>query len=157
MFRPRRWRVEAGGAFPVRTGVVFSIAGGSKSRKLPRVVCHCFPLGVVKLERKKAGNTKYFRLSNSWRRRGDSDFFSEANKIKDLAFRILVKIAQGHQKGHQKILKELTIENKRLIKVVYRKKRTDLNSASPQWCRSSVKPTIAEHAIPSNAPRIAQQ
>ena len=92
-----------------------------------------------------------------WRRRRDSDFFSDANKIKDLAFRILVKIAQGHQKGHQKIPKELTIINNVLIKFVYRKKGADLNSASPQWCRSSVKPTIAEHAIPSNAPRIAQQ
>lgn len=57
-----------------------------------------------------------------WRRRRDSDFFSDANKIKDLAFRILVKIAQGHQKGHQKIPKELTIVNNVLIKFVYRKK-----------------------------------
>lgn len=54
--------------------------------------------------------------------RRDSDFFSDANKIKELAFRILVKIAQGHQKGHQKIPKELTIVNNVLIKFVYRKK-----------------------------------
>ena len=33
---------------------------------------------------------------------GIQTFFSDANKIKDLASRILVKIAQGHQKGHQK-------------------------------------------------------
>lgn len=52
----------------------------------------------------------------------DSDFFSDANKIKELAFRILVKIAQGHQKGHQKIHKKLTIINNVLIKFVYRKK-----------------------------------
>ncbi|WP_165655411.1 hypothetical protein [Sutterella wadsworthensis] len=57
-----------------------------------------------------------------WRRRRDSDFFSDANKIKELAFRILVKIAQGHQKGHQKIHKKLTIINNVLIKFVYRKK-----------------------------------
>ena len=71
-----------------------------------------------------------------WRRRRDSDFFSDANKIKDLAFRILVKIAQGHQKGHQKISKELTIVNNVLIKFVYRKKGADLNSASPQFFAS---------------------
>ena len=46
-----------------------------------------------------------------WRRRGDSDFFSEANKIKDLALCILVKIAQGHQKGHQKTPENPSIEN----------------------------------------------
>ena len=54
--------------------------------------------------------------------RRDSDFFSDTNKIKDLACHILVKIVQGHQKGHQKILKELTITNNGLIKRVYRKK-----------------------------------
>ena len=48
---------------------------------------------------------------NSWRRRRDSDFFSEANKIKDLALCILVKIAQGHQKGHQKIQENSSIED----------------------------------------------
>ena len=59
-------------------------------------------------------------------------FFSDANKIKDLASHILVKIAQGHQKGHQKILKELTITNNELVKRVYRKKGTNLSSARPQ-------------------------
>lgn len=107
-----------------------------------------------KAHKTKARESRAFFIG--WRRRRDSDFFSDANKIKDLAFRIVVKIAQGHQKGHQKIPKELTIVNNVLIKFVYRK-GADLNSASPQWCRSSVKPTIAEHAIPSNAPRIAQQ
>lgn len=69
----------------------------------------------------------------AWRRR-DSDFFSDANKIKDLAFRILVKIAQGHQKGHQKIPKELTIVNNVLIKFVYRKR------GGPQFCQPSMVP-----------------
>lgn len=64
------------------------------------------------------GNVSY----REWRKERDSDFFSDANKIKDLAFSILVKIAQGHQKGHQKIPKELTIVNNVLIKFVYRKK-----------------------------------
>lgn len=69
-----------------------------------------------------------------WRRRRDSDFFSDANKIKELAFRILVKIAQGHQKGHQKIHKELTIVNNVLIKFVYRKR------GGPQFCQPSMVP-----------------
>ena len=69
-----------------------------------------------------------------WRRRRDSDFFSDANKIKDLAFRILVKIAQGHQKGHQKIPKELTIVINVLIKFVYRKR------GGPQFCQPSMVP-----------------
>ena len=65
---------------------------------------------------------------------GIQTFFSDANKIKDLASHILVKIAQGHQKGHQKILKELTITNNELVKRVYRKKGRisvlpDLNDA----------------------------
>ena len=47
---------------------------------------------------------------NSWRRRGDSDFFSDANKIKDLATYILVKSVQGHQKGHQKTLENFSTE-----------------------------------------------
>ena len=43
---------------------------------------------------------------------GDLDlFFSKANKIKDLAPCILVKIVQGHQKGHQKFYEELPIED----------------------------------------------
>lgn len=69
-----------------------------------------------------------------WRRRGDSDFFSDTNKIKDLASHILVKIAQGHQKGHQKILKELTITNNGLIKRVYRKRDES------QFCQPSMMP-----------------
>lgn len=71
---------------------------------------------------------------NSWRRRRDSDFFSDANKIKDLASHILVKIAQGHQKGHQKILKELTITNNGLVKWVYRKRDES------QFCQPSMMP-----------------
>lgn len=63
---------------------------------------------------------------------GIQTFFSDANKIKDLASHILVKIAQGHQKGHQKILKQLTITNNELVKRVYRKKGTNLSSARPQ-------------------------
>ena len=74
------------------------------------------------------------KLAATWRRRRDSDFFSDANKIKDLAFRILVKIAQGHQKGHQKIPKELTIVNNVLIKFVYRKR------GGPQFCQPSMVP-----------------
>lgn len=83
---------------------------------------------------KKQGLPDREPLRILWRRRRDSDFFSDANKIKELAFRILVKIAQGHQKGHQKIHKELTIINNVLIKFVYRKR------GGPQFCQPSMVP-----------------
>lgn len=76
-----------------------------------------------------------------WRRRRDSDFFSYANKIKDLAFHILVKIAQGHQKGHQKILKELTITNNELVKRVYRKRDES------QFCQTSMMPFFTSSPV----------
>lgn len=85
-----------------------------------------------KAHKTKARESRAFFIG--WRRRRDSDFFSDANKIKDLAFRILVKIAQGHQKGHQKIPKELTIVNNVLIKFVYRKR------GGPQFCQPSMVP-----------------
>ncbi|WP_295491523.1 hypothetical protein, partial [uncultured Sutterella sp.] len=76
-----------------------------------------------------------------WRRRRDSDFFSYANKIKDLASHILVKIAQGHQKGHQKILKELTITNNELVKRVYRKRDES------QFCQTSMMPFFTSSPV----------
>ena len=76
-----------------------------------------------------------------WRRRRDSDFFSYANKIKDLASHILVKIAQGHQKGHQKILKELTITNNELVKRFYRKRDES------QFCQTSMMPFFTSSPV----------
>lgn len=76
-----------------------------------------------------------------WRRRRDSDFFSYANKIKDLASHILVKIAQSHQKGHQKILKELTITNNELVKRVYRKRDES------QFCQTSMMPFFTSSPV----------
>lgn len=76
-----------------------------------------------------------------WRRRRDSDFFSYTNKIKDLASHILVKIAQGHQKGHQKILKELTITNNELVKRVYRKRDES------QFCQTSMMPFFTSSPV----------
>ena len=76
-----------------------------------------------------------------WRRRRDSDFFSYANKIKELASNILVKIAQGHQKGHQKILKELTITNNELVKRVYRKRDES------QFCQTSMMPFFTSSPV----------
>lgn len=71
----------------------------------------------------------------------DSDFFSYANKIKDLASHILVKIAQGHQKGHQKNLKELTITNNELVKRVYRKRDES------QFCQTSMMPFFTSSPV----------
>ena len=51
--------------------------------------------------------------------KGNSKFFYDLNKIKELAFRSLVKIAQGHQKGHHKILKQLTITLEMSINGIY--------------------------------------
>ena len=64
-------------------------------------------------KRKRLETTVFSSLFTriGWRRRRDSDFFSKANKIKDLAPCILVKIVQGHQKGHQKFYEELPIED----------------------------------------------
>ena len=81
------------------------------------------------------------RRKKQWRRMRDSDFFSYANKIKDLASHILVKIAQGHQKGHQKILKELTITNNELVKRVYRKRDES------QFCQTSMMPFFTSSPV----------
>ena len=72
---------------------------------------------------------------------GIQTFFSDANKIKDLASHILVKIAQGHQKGHQKILKELTITNNELVKRVYRKRDES------QFCQTSMMPFFTSSPV----------
>lgn len=90
---------------------------------------------------KKQGLPDREPLRILWRRRRDSDFFSYANKIKDLASHILVKIAQGHQKGHQKILKELTITNNELVKRVYRKRDES------QFCQTSMMPFFTSSPV----------